>query len=145
MGAISHWLGPPCGIACTSSEFRVTVVDFCRGKKNTYRPPSFLELRGFAYQWVDSSTKRQWSIIDISSFEATGKDQLLKCSLQTPRLSILIHRFKWQINWYTANHARPLAIFKYLSKTSIIDNSLDFSIAIYPSKAFDNDSKIVGF
>ena len=44
-----------------------------------------------------SVTRREWSNIDISPLEAMVKNRLLRYSLRTFCLSILSHRFKWQI------------------------------------------------
>ena len=51
--------------------------------------------------------RREWSIIDISPSGATLKNRLSRCSLPTPSLSILSHRFNWQINRNIAKHATP--------------------------------------
>ena len=50
---------------------------------------------------------REWSIIDISPFEALVKNQLLRCSLRPPCLWILFHMFKWHDNRYVAKNATP--------------------------------------
>ena len=54
--------------------------------------------------------RREWSIIDFSPFKAMVKNRLLICSLRTPSLSIVFHRFKWQIYRYIAKHATPLKL-----------------------------------
>lgn len=69
-----------------------------------------------AYAGYCAGTKREWSIVDISPFEAMVKIRLLRCLLQAPCWSILSHRFKWEINQCIAKHATSLIMWWFFAR-----------------------------
>ena len=115
---------------------------FLNGCKN------FLNLPGEKYQIAFSGNERMiegrprgeawWSDIDISPFKAMLKNRLLRCSLRIPRLSILFHRFKWQINRYIAKHATPLDLV--YDKADLTRST---SKTLYPSSYLTRVSLVV--
>lgn len=64
--------------------------------------------------------RREWSILDLSSFEAMVKHRLLRCLLRTSCLAILFRKFKCQIDRYIAMHCRLATLWNVFSVFSSI-------------------------